>query len=234
MDRRSFVKSCTVGAGVLAAGGLPFPAGASMHAYRRVRLLGDGGQVLRVGDIVSGQAYVFHYPFAATPCFLLNLGRPVPGQPGLRTEGGERYDWPGGVGPERSIVAYSAICAHKMAHPTPVISYISFREARNGEDPETGVISCCAENSRYDPFSGAAVMSGPAPQPLAAILLEHDAASDELFAVGTLGAEMFQRFFSEFEARLSLEYSPGNVRMPVAGEVPVKRLAEFSANVVSC
>ncbi|MGL1833555.1 hypothetical protein ACKVEX_08110 [Rhodocyclaceae bacterium SMB388] len=234
MDRRAFVKSCSVGVGVIAAGGLTLPAGASAHAYRRVRLVGDDGRVLRPGDIVAGQAYVFHYPFAATPCFLLNLGRPVPGQPGLKTDGGERYDWPGGVGPTRSIVAYSAICAHKMAHPTRVISYISFREAKGGEDPETGVISCCAENSRYDPYAGAAVLSGPAPQPLAAILLEHDAASQELLAVGTLGAEMFQRFFSEFAARLSLEHPGADPRMPIADDVHVRRLENFSANVVSC
>lgn len=234
MDRRAFVKSCTAGAGLLAAGGLVFPAGSSVHTYRRVRLLDDRGQVLGPRDIATGEAYVFHYPFASTPCFLLNLGRTVPGQGGLKTESGERYDWPGGVGPAHSIVAYSAICAHKMAHPTRVISYIGFRQARGGEDPETGVISCCAENSRYDPFAGAAVVSGPAPQPLAAILLEHDAATDELFAVGTLGAEMFQRFFSEFEARLSLEYPGRDVRTPLADDVQVKRLEDFSASVVSC
>ncbi|HRQ48856.1 MAG TPA: twin-arginine translocation signal domain-containing protein, partial [Rhodocyclaceae bacterium] len=214
MNRRAFVKTCTVGAGLLAGGsGRVFPSGASTRHYHRVRLLDDRGQPLRMEEIHEGVQYVFPYPYAATPCFLLNLGRPVPGQNGLTTESGERYDWPGGSGPARSVVAYSAICAHKMAHPARGISYISFREPRNGEDPVTGVISCCAENSRYDPFSGGTVLSGPAPQPLAAILLDHDTAHDELHAVGTLGGEMFQRFFTEFEARLSIEYPNRDVRI---------------------
>lgn len=232
MDRRAFVKTCTLGAGLLA--GQALPSGTSARHYHRVRLLDDQGRPLRIEEIHEGVQYVFPYPYEATPCFLLNLGRPVPGQKGLKTESGERYDWPGGSGPARSVVAYSAICAHKMAHPARGISYISFREPRSGEDPVTGVISCCAENSRYDPFSGGAVLSGPAPQPLAAILLEHDTVRDELHAVGTLGGEMFQRFFTEFEARLSIEYPNRDVRIPLSDEVVVRRLEDFSANVVLC
>jgi len=42
------------------------------------------------------------------------------------------------------------------------------------------VIHCCSEHSQYDPAEGARVVAGPAPQPLAAILLDHDPASDAL------------------------------------------------------
>lgn len=235
MDRRTFVKSCTLGAGMLAgASGVVLPSGTSARHYQRVRLLNDRGRPLRLQELAAGSQYVFHYPFAATPCFLLNLGRPAPGQAGLMTEGGECYDWPGGVGPTRSVVAYSAICAHQMAHPTRVISYIGFRGPRDDQEPATGVISCCAENSRYDPFSGAAVLDGPAPQPLAAILLEHDATRDELHAFGTLGGELFQRFFKEFETRLSFEYPNGDMHAPQSGDVVVQRLEDFSASLVSC
>ena len=58
---------------------------------------------------------IFHYPYAATPCFLLNLGRPLSLPAELKTAAAQPYRWPGGVGPQRSIVAYSAICAHQLA-----------------------------------------------------------------------------------------------------------------------
>ena len=50
------------------------------------------------------------------------------------------------------------------------------------------MIHCCSEHSEYDPATGARVLGGPAPQPLSAILLEHDKSNDYLYAVGTLGA----------------------------------------------
>jgi arsenite oxidase small subunit len=233
MDRRSFVRNCTLAAGWF-AGGLALPTHAAPRHYGRVRLITDLGEPLRAADLEPRAQYVFAYPFAATPCFLFDLDRAVPGRNGLETEAGVRYDWPGGVGPKRSLVAYSAICAHKMAHPTRTISYISFRPARSEYEPEEGVISCCAENSRYDPASGARVIDGPADQPLAAILLEYDAVTDGVYAVGTLGGEMFRRFFETFEARLSLEYPNGNARGVLEGEAMVRRLEDFSDNVVSC
>ena len=235
MDRRSFVRGCALAAGAIAgSAAISLPAQATPRRYERVRLLDDDGEPLRAADVEAGGQYVFNYPYAATPCFLLNLGREVAGRPGLKTEGGARYDWPGGVGPARSLVAYSAICAHKMAHPTRGISYISFRPPRTDNEPASGVISCCAENSRYDPLGGARVVSGPAAQPLATILLDYDPVRDELFAFGTLGGEMFQRFFTEFGARLSLEYPRGNARVPLVGEVKVMRLEDYCGNVLSC
>lgn len=234
MDRRAFVKTCTLGAGLIAGGGLALAGDTRVQTYQRVQLLAPDSMPLRAPDLVAGEQYVFHYPFPATPCFLLDLGRPLAGRNGLATEAGSQYDWPGGVGPHASIVAYSAICAHKMAHPTRSISYISYRKPRNDTDPDTGVISCCAENSLYDPAAGAAVLDGPAPQPLAAILLEHDPADDTLYALGTLGGEMFQRFFSEFGMRLSLENPSRDERTPLSDAVRVMPLADFSGNVVRC
>lgn len=235
MDRRAFVKSCSVGASLLAgAAGLSLPASAAMQKYGRVRLLDALGNPLKAADLAAGEQYVFAYPFPATPCFLLNLGRAVAGRKGLRTARGARYDWPGGVGPQSALVAYSAICAHKMTHPTPQITHISFRPSRGGDEPAAGVINCCSENSLYDPASGAAVLDGPADQPLAAIVLEHDAASDGLYAVGTLGGEMFQRFFKAFGARFALEYPDGGASRPLAEGSRVQRLEDYSGNVMTC
>ena len=78
------------------------------------------------------------------------------------------------------------------------------------------------------------MVAGPAPQPLAAILLEHDAASDELTAVGTLGGEMFNEFFAKYEFRLALE-NGGAPRAPVAGDAAwCTELENYCRQQVKC
>ena len=76
------------------------------------------------------------------------------------------------------------------------------------------------------------MLAGPAPQPLAAILLEHDGASDELHAVGTLGGEMFNDFFQRFEFKLAMEHpSP---KVAVAGTSVVQPLDNYCKQQVKC
>ncbi len=94
------------------------------------------------------------------------------------------------------------------------------------------MIHCCAEHSQYDPADGARVVAGPAPQPLAAILLEHDAKTDELAAVGTLGGEMFNQFFAKYEARLTLEGAA--LRVPAAASCEVRELENYCRQQVKC
>jgi hypothetical protein len=96
------------------------------------------------------------------------------------------------------------------------------------------MIHCCSEHSEYDPAAGARVMGGPAPQPLCAILLEHDPATDALFATGTLGGEMFNQFFSKYEMRLSLELGSTQARQRVTGKTTVTALARFCRQQVRC
>jgi len=144
--------------------------------------------------------FIFHYPFAGTPCFLLNLGKPTKPSAQLKTRDEQTYEWPGGVGAGHSIVAYSAICAHRLTYPTREISFISYRGEKSAGSRFAQVIHCCSEHSQYDPAEGAKVLAGPAPQPLAAILLEHDPTSDGLFAVGTWAGSCFNEFFSKYES----------------------------------
>ena len=95
------------------------------------------------------------------------------------------------------------------------------------------VITCCSDRSVYDPSAGARVVSGPAPQPLATILLEHDPKADEVFAVGTFGGEMFAEFFRRFEFRLQLEKGP-HVREHVEGTAVVRPLENYSSQWAQC
>jgi arsenite oxidase small subunit len=195
--------------------------------------VGEDRAPLRARDVPANRNLIFHYPYAATPCFLLNLGRPVGGAAQLKTVDDKPYEWRGGVGAGHSIVAYSAICAHQLTYPTPDISFISFRAEKSAGNKLERVIHCCSEHSQYDPAQGARVLAGPAPQPLAAILLEHDAATDELSAVGTLGGEMFDQFFAKYAFRLQLE-NGGAPRRTVNGVAPVTPLERYCRQLVKC
>ncbi len=125
MDRRSFIESCSAGAACLtASAALPvLAADARPRAYARVLLTNEFGDALKASSLQAQTNYVFHYPFEATPVFLLNLGRAAPPQ-ALATKDREAYAWPGGVGPQRSVVAFSAICAHQLVYPTPQVSFM--------------------------------------------------------------------------------------------------------------
>src|SRR5205085_2813379 len=104
-------------------------ADAKPQLYTRARLVDSSGRPLRAAAVPVERNLIFNYPYAATPCFLLNLGKPVP-EAQLKTGDDKTYTWQGGVGKERSIVAYSAICAHKLSYPTKDISFISYRSAK--------------------------------------------------------------------------------------------------------
>ena len=228
MERRDFVKFCAASAFAPTA----MAADSRPRFYSRARLVDAQGMPVKAKAIPAHQNLIFHYPFAATPCFLLNLGRPAAASVTLKTAGNETYEWKGGVGANRAVVAYSAICAHRLTYPTRDISFISFRAEKSARNKHAAVIHCCSEHSQYDPAQGGRVVAGPAPQPLAAILLEHDAASDELIAVGTLGGEMFNDFFQKFEFKLAMEHRAP--RGPVSGACVVEPLDNYCKQQVRC
>lgn len=231
MERRQFIQFCAASA---AATGTPaIAADAAPSFYGRARLVDGNGAPLRAALVPAHRNLIFHYPYTTTPCFLLNIGRPAKASARLMTADDQPYEWLGGVGVQRSIVAYSAICAHQLAYPTRDITFISYRTERSARNRIGNVIHCCAEHSQYDPADGARVVAGPAPQPLAAILLEHDAASDALYAVGTLGGEMFNKFFAKYELRLSLEHGDA-LRKAVSGTCEVQRLENYCRQQVKC
>lgn len=74
----------------------------------------------------------FSYPDATSPCVLLKFGRPVPA----------------GVGPERDIVAYSALCTH-MGCP---LAY----------DSAAQTFKCGCHYSQFDPEHGGQMVCGQA------------------------------------------------------------------------
>lgn len=241
ITRRGFVRLCASAIALISA--IPSVLAqpdARLRRYQRVRLVDGNDRPLTAHSLAVGENYLFHYPFVATPCFLINLGRTaIPTE--LKTEDGHFYQWQGGVGPQRSIVAFSAICAHKMSHPARQISFINYRhesvrflDSTEHSVQRAQVIYCCSEKSVYDPAQGARVLGGPAKQPLAAIVLEEDKTDGALYAVGTFGGEMFDRFFREFGFRLALEYQTSKIHAPVSGSAQVVRLADYSEQQMRC
>ena len=232
MKRRRFVEICAASAAG-ATFHAPTAAAMAVRTYKRVKLVDEQGKPLGAAALQARTNYVFDYPFQSTPCFLLRLGEPVTGGVELHTESGEAYKWSGGVGPGRDVVAYSAICAHKMTYPTKQVSFIGYRDEPSAVAPRGKVITCCSDRSVYDPAMGARVVSGPAPQPLATILLEEDARTGELFAVGTFGGEMFAEFFRRFDFRLQLERGP-RAKQEVDGTSVVRTLDHYSTQWAKC
>lgn len=234
MDRRRFVETCATGAACLgAAAAVPaFAADAKPKAYARSLLVDEQGRAVPASKLRRETNYVFHYPYEGTPAFLLDLGKPALPQ-ALATQAKDSYAWPGGVGKGRSIVAFSAICAHQLVYPTRDVSFISFRKTRAQRGVQDELIHCCADHSQYDPAKGAEVLSGPATQPLAAVLLEHDAKADTLTAYATIGGELFEPFFRKYEAKLSLDVGP-QAKNVVTGRTTVRELEKFCRNSVQC
>lgn len=233
-ERRALMRQAACVAGAWAASGaVPvLAADGPAQRYTRTLLVEPLGEPLLASKLVPGQALLFNYPFAASPVFLLALEREVAATADLSTEAQQRYASPAGVGPNKSVVAFSAICAHKLMYPTPQISFIGVRKGFEGEPAQ--VIHCCGDQSRYDPARGARVIGGPAPQPLAAIVLDWDAKTDRLYAVGTQGGEMFKAFFDKYAFKLETEFGSTRARAASGATAVVRPAAAYSRQWQSC
>ncbi|MFK7965826.1 MAG: (2Fe-2S)-binding protein [Burkholderiaceae bacterium] len=239
-DRRRFLNGCRAGLALACA--LPSLARTANAAtrYEPAALVDQNGQALRASNVQVNKEYIFHYPFKSTPCFLIRLDKPAAGGSSLAKADGSDYIWKGGVGEDQSIVAFSAICAHKLTHPSPMVSFIGYREQPVGfynqktkaVEQKAGIIQCCSEHSIYDPAQGARVMSGPAPQPLAAIeLIEMQG---QLVATGVYGGDLFDRYFEEFGNRLMIQHEGDGYLAPVTQEAVVMPGDEFTQNRIQC
>jgi arsenite oxidase small subunit len=230
-SRRDLMRQAACVAGAWAAScALPVVAAGEVQRHPRSLLVDAQGSPWRARQLKQGEAFLFNYPYTVSPVFLIAFEHEVkPAE--LVTEDKKRYAAPAGVGPHKSIVAFSAICAHKLMYPTAAISFIGLRSGGRGEPAH--VIHCCGDNSRYDPLHGARVIDGPAPQPLAAVLLEWDPASDQLHAVGTRGGEMFDAFFEKYAMKLELETGSGARKLSGARTV-LQPAASYSRQWRSC
>ena len=198
--------------------------------YPTSRLVYENDTPVTLASLETGKAHIFGYPYITTPSFLVRLKRSSPA----------RGSWPGGLDSDQSVVAFSAICSHKMSHPAKPISHISYREqavtfydSSGNAHSRDDVISCCSERSVYDPASAGDVLAGPAPVPLAAIALTSDE-DGWISAVGSFGDDQYDRFLEKFGFRLAMEYGVTDVRARSGELCKVVPAETFSAQQVLC
>ena len=236
MKRRNFVKLC--GSALTLAAANPMLTAraddAKPKAYDRARLVDKHGKPIKASKLKVGENYLFHYPYAGTPAFLLRLPKAAPGGDKLETAVGGQYTWPGGVGPDKTVVSYCAICAHQLSYPSKQHSFINYTENKSPVAGRGNVIVCCAHHSVYDPAHGAKVVGGPAPQPLAAITLEYDKASDGLYATGTFGGEVYGEYFKAYRHELIEEFGRGVAKDEINKTAMVMPLSEYVKQRFTC
>lgn len=232
MDRRRFVKLCAGSTAWLAAGMREARAG-SYTDFPRARLTDARGAPLKASALAKDEAYVFHFPFRSLPCFLIDLGKPAPSQQELNSESGS-YTWPGGVGKDKSLVAYVAVCTHQLAYAAKDGSQIRYAAGNSALAGRPGTIVCCAHASVFDPATGAQRVHGEARDPLLPVRLEIDPADDGLYASGLAGIQLVERFFTTYKRELISEYGPGVYREPVADRTAAVPLSKYAASVGDC
>jgi Rieske Fe-S protein len=212
MDRRNFLKIAGVGAAIAVApssitGRLYASEGALFEAYEKVQLVDNDGKPVKASSLKKETNYVFNYPFVGTPALLIDLGEKTAENVTLRSADGEEYLWKSGVGANKSIVAYSAICSHQLAHPTPDDSFLQYlpRGGKTMACGQSGVVVCSSHLSAFDAKRGCKQIAGPAEQALASIVIEVDA-DDNMWASAVLGPDKFHDYFQAFKPEMKKYY----------------------------
>jgi len=214
MDRRNFLKIAGVSGAMVAVapstitGQLRADDGTLFQAYEKVQLVDAKGNALKAAGLKVETNYLFNYPFVGTPSILLNLGEETARDVKLKSEDDEEYIWKGGVGAKRSIVAYSAICSHQLAHPTPDDSFLQYLprgKTTMATEQKGGLIVCSSHLSAFDTKQGCKHIAGPAEQALAAIIIEV-AEDDTLWVSAVLGPDKFHDYFKRYKPEMKKYY----------------------------
>jgi Rieske Fe-S protein len=140
-------------------------------------------KVLAEYNYQTSDVLTFNYPLTNEPNFLLNLAPPSGGSGGASNV-------PGGVGPQGSIVAFSAICQH-LGCPAPAVHYYPPGMCPNTPGGKSFYIHCTCHGSTYDVTSRASILTGPTLLPLPQVtLLWKDpgkGGDDTIWATGVTG-----------------------------------------------
>ncbi|HEU0199767.1 MAG TPA: arsenate reductase (azurin) small subunit [Burkholderiaceae bacterium] len=147
VSRRVFLKLSGSGAAAavgVGATGLAGPAHAAQAEAGRTTLPYPRKPVGTVTALKVNAPVNFTFPDASSPCTLVKMGRPVPG----------------GVGPDKDIVAYSTLCTH-MGCP---VAY----------DAGTRMFRCGCHYSVFDAEMSGQMVCGQATENLPQVALEVD------------------------------------------------------------
>ncbi len=236
LSRRDLIRVCAIGGtlGLTKNVGIPFPVqGSPLRKFPRVPLMFANGKPVKPQSLKVEVPYVFFYPYRSTPCFLIKLRERV-GPVSLRLESGDIYKWQGGIGKEKTVVAFVAICTHQLSYPRRDKSFLSYYP-KEKKSPLTGkdeVIQCCAHMSAFDPKSGAKPVEGPAKDPLPAVILHED--TNGIYAEGVLGKDIFGEFFDLYRRELRREFGSSKKAKELVSQATVVELSDFTGNIIKC
>lgn len=204
-SRRTFLKSLVIIAGASMVIGMLrgleviVPPSVGISSFPLLQLVDENGNPIKASDVpINGQKLaMFNYPLNNEPNYLLNLGNDsnqpveIPATTVSIPATGQSYTFPGGVGPNKSIVAYSALCEHLGCTYPELTFYPPGVKAPTFNGPMDKVIHCSCHGSTYDPYKGAAVITGPTTKPLPAVQLKWDPDTDYLYAVTMIGPTIY-------------------------------------------
>ncbi len=239
MERRNFLRlSATSAMAVAIAPSLITQKlyaedGSLFQTFEKVQLKDAEGNPLKSKALVAEENYVFMYPYAGTPAIMVDLPEPTQKDIKLKAEDGTEYVYKGGAGAKGTLVAFSAICAHQLTHPTAAMTMFQYvpTTGKTLAYDKPGVFVCSSHLAAYDPKQGGKVVGGPANQGLASIILEIDA-EDNIWAVAVLGPVKFQDFFDAFKQELKKVYGRKGAKKLTKDEVKVQSLKNFSAELI--
>jgi len=241
MERRDFFKVVTSGAAAVAVSPALISTtlyahdGRLYNSYEKVQLTDKDGNPLKASSLEAEENYVFNYPFVGTPAMLLNLPDTCKKPVSLKTADGEEYVWNEGSGKNKTIVAYAAICTHSLTHPNKSESFFSYlkKGGKTMACQQSGVIVCSSHLSAFEPKCGAKQIAGPADQPLAAIVLEHNQEDDTLYAVGVLGSDKYHEYFKAFRTEMKKEWGGRRkAKKKVKNSAVVSKLNEYTKEII--
>ncbi len=170
-SRRNFLKWAAGAALVLVVAGVaavtkslwePTAAGGSSTKVSFPRL-----KVANVSTLSQDSPVVFNYPLDDEPNIIVKLGQKASG----------------GIGPDGDIVAFSIICQHLGC----VVGYLAAGSSPkcNSSFKSAGPAGyCCCHASVYDLLDGAKVIGGPSPRHQPQVVLQLDAPTGDIYAVG--------------------------------------------------
>ena len=240
MERRNFLKVVGATGAMIAVspstitGELRASDGSLFRAFEKVQLVGADGKALKASALKKEENYVFNYPLVGTPSIMIDLPETSQKDVELVSEDGEKYIWKGGVGSKGTIVAYAAICAHQLAHPTPDDSFMQYcKKGDSGVFADKAGIVCSSHMAFYDAGAGCKRAEGsPATQPLASIVLEI-AEDDTISAVGVLGPERFKEYLKVFKPEMKKYYGgKRKSKKHVSGNAITLALKDYTKEII--
>ena len=158
MSRRSFLKGSSVAVAIPVMG-------TTGNVLAKENSPTNTGTTLDYPEIAAGNVnqlpinkpVSFNYPDNESPCAMVRMGQAVPG----------------GVGPDKDIVAYSILCNHMGCS----LNY----------NPESRTFKCPCHFSIFDSEKAGQMVTGQATEDLPRILLSYDQETGNIKAVGVSG-----------------------------------------------